>query len=227
MKIGPVDIRNQTFKKKMSGVDDEEVQTFLDLVADRLEEEILSSEELRGKIDRLQIRLEEYESLERSLRNSLVSAEQLASERVGSAEKEARIIIKNAEVDAEKIVLAARGELSRLRAELDDLRRQKITYVERFRALLRSQAKILEASIQTFDPDHAESTTEPLEGPGSARAKRRGTAERPVASPPGSRRADVERASSELDAGALASYLGEEGLFANMDVSEKPGREED
>jgi cell division initiation protein len=226
MKIGPVDIRNQTFKKKMNGVDDEEVQTFLDLVADRLEEEILSSEDLRGKIDRLQVRLEEYESLERSLRNSLVSAEQLASERVASAEKEARIIIKNAEVDGEKIVLGARGELSRLRAELDDLRRQKITYVERFRALLRSQGKILEASIQTFDPDHEESRTEPIEETSASKAKRRGAAERPSA-PTGPRRANVERASSELDTGALASYLGEEGLFANIDASEKPGREED
>ena len=98
--------------------------------------------------------LEEYRKLEGTLRDSLISAERVCEDRMAASEKEARIRVKNAEIDAEKIVLGARNELGRLRAEIDDLRRQKITYVERFRALLRSQAKILEASVEELDPDH-------------------------------------------------------------------------
>jgi vacuolar-type H+-ATPase subunit H len=83
----------------------------------------------------------------------MLSAERLVDDRSAQAEKEAQIVIKNAEVQAGKILLQAREELGRLKAEMDDLRRQKVTYVERFRALLRSQGKILEASLETFDPD--------------------------------------------------------------------------
>lgn len=158
MKIGPVDIRNHEFSKKMRGVDDAEVRAYLDLVADRLEEVILEADALRGRLARLEAQMQEYSTLEESLRSSLISAKQISDERIGAADREARIILKNAEVDAEKVVVGARGELARLRAELDDLRRQKLTYVERFRALLRSQVKILEASVESLDPDDDHAT---------------------------------------------------------------------
>jgi cell division initiation protein len=161
MKIGPVDIRNHTFSKKLQGVDEAEVRAYLDLVADRLEESIVEAEELRASVDRAEARVEEYTKLESALRDSLLSAERLSEERREGADREARIRIKNAELDAEKIVLAARQELGRLRADLDDLRRQKITYVERFRALLRSQVKILEASVAELDPDQRPAGRDP------------------------------------------------------------------
>lgn len=153
MKIGPIDIRNHVFTKRMRGVDEHEVHDYLDLVADRLEEVILEAEELRGQIDRLEGEVRDHRALERSLRDSMLSAERLVDDRTAQAEKEAQIVVKNAEVQAGKILLQAREELGRLRAEIDDLRRQKVTYVERFRALLRSQGKILEASLESFDPD--------------------------------------------------------------------------
>jgi cell division initiation protein len=161
MKIGPVDIRNHTFTKKLNGVDESEVRAYLDMVADRLEESIVEGEELRATIDRVEGRVDEYAKLEGALRDSLISAERIAEERREGSEREARIVIKNAEVDAEKILLAARQELGRLRADIDDLRRQKVTYVERFRALLRSQVKILEASVEELDPDQSRSSAQP------------------------------------------------------------------
>lgn len=181
MKIGPIDIRNHTFTKKMRGVDEHEVHEYLDLVADRLEEAILEGEELRGRIDRLETEVRDHRALERSLRDSMLSAERLVDDRSAQAEKEAQIVIKNAEVQAGKILLQSREELGRLKAEADDLRRQKITYVERFRALLRSQTKILEASLETFDPDGAPF---PLAAAPAERAERAETAE-PPASPSG------------------------------------------
>jgi len=162
MKIGPVDIRNHTFTKKMRGVDESEVRDFLDLAADRLEECILEMEDLRSKLDRMEAEVKEYRTLERKMRDSLLSAEQLVDDRVAQAEKEAQIIIKNAEVQGEKLLLGSRTEAGRLQAEIDDLRRQKVTYIERFRALLRSQVKILEASLESFDPDVDPATIRPV-----------------------------------------------------------------
>jgi cell division initiation protein len=178
MKIGPVDIRNHSFVKRgMRGLDEAEVRAYLELVADQLQETILEAEELRTKIDQLERSVVDYRGLEQNLRDSLLSAGRLSDDRLAQAEKEAQILIKEAEIQADKILLRSREEAGRLQAAIDDLRRQRITYLERFRALLRSQIKILEASVVTFDPEPSEEESalprQPLPPPA-----------RPAASPP-------------------------------------------
>ena len=150
MKLGPVDIRNHTFQKKMRGIDDAEVRAYLDLVADRLEESIQEAVQLREAAERTAQDIREYRAMEKALRESLVAAERITEERLSVAEREARLIVKNAEVEGEKIVAHAREWSARYRAELEDLRRQRTTFLERFRALLSSQSKILEASSHVF-----------------------------------------------------------------------------
>jgi cell division initiation protein len=150
MKIGPVDIRNHTFQKKMRGIDDAEVRAYLDLVADRLEEAIQETIELREVLERSNQEIREYRAMEKALRESLISAERITEDRLGIAEREARLIVKNAEVEAEKIMAHTRETSSRHRAEIEDLRRQRTTFLERFRALLSSQSKILEATAREF-----------------------------------------------------------------------------
>lgn len=150
MKIGPVDIRNHTFQRKTRGIDDAEVRAYLDLVADRLEEAIQEAIQLREAGERTAQDIREYRAMEKALRESLVAAERITEERLGIAEREARLIVKNAEVEGEKIVAHAREWSARYRAELEDLRRQRTTFLERFRALLSSQSKILEASAKDF-----------------------------------------------------------------------------
>lgn len=204
MKIGPVDIRNRTFTKKMRGVDEQEVRDVLDLAADRLEELILETDDLRTKIDRMEVDLREYKVLERSMRDSMLSAERLVDDRSAQAEKEAQIVIKNAEVQADKLLGQAREDLGRFKAEIDDLRRQKVTYVERFRALLRSQVKILEASLESFDPDGELDAVRSVLEPSPAPPPPPGAPQRPAdnytVAPPSNP--------------ASNPYVGQDGLFA-------------
>ena len=64
MKIGPVDIRNHTFRKKLQGVDPAEVEAYLELVADRLEESVEETHALEEKIADMQRELAEYKKQE-------------------------------------------------------------------------------------------------------------------------------------------------------------------
>jgi len=235
MKIGPVDIRNHSFsRRKMRGVDEAEVTAYLELVADRLEEAVLEAEDLRGRIDRLEKELEEYRQLDRTLRDSLLSAERLADGRLEQVEREARIIVKNAEVEAEKVAGAALAQAASIRGTLDDLRRQRLTYVERFRALLRSQMKILEASVESFDPelDEVERTLDHIDdGTPSAAAPGASAPHAPSAPPPGPSappHAPAPPSPTRAPSGASqssAAYVGEEGLFGA--VSRERRHEED
>lgn len=275
MKIGPVDIRNHSFSKKMRGVDEAEVRAYLDLVADRLEECVREVEELRDSVERAHVEIREYKAMERTLRDSLVSAERVTEERLALAEREGRLVVKNAEVESERILAHAREMSAKYRADIEDLRRQRTTFLERFRALLSSQSKILEASARDFnsienpEPPKTESRVEPRpEARAESRAEARGDVRpevRPSASPHDSRpdaRASFlsvpfepvssrtfERASSppasvvapviaSVPAAAssvhpssmghpapdssIASYLGEEGLFAAPATGDSP-----
>lgn len=225
MKIGPVDIRNHSFsKRKVRGVDEGEVAAFLELVAERMEEILLDQEDLHGKIARLEQELGDYRDLDRSLRDSLVSAERLSDGRLEQAERESRIILKNAEVEGEKLIGAAREEVRSVRASLNDLRRQRVTYIERFRALLRSQLKILEASVDNYAPDldDVERTLDAIDArPGAGADVAAGSPSVPTAlpqdTPPVSE--STEWKASENQPGVSSttppgSYLGEEGLFS-------------
>ncbi len=222
MNIEPVDIRNHVFQqKKMRGIDESEIRAYLDLIADRLEAAVLEADDLRGTIDHLEREIGEYRQLEKALRDSLLSAERITEERLSLADKEARIVLKNAEVDAEKIVLGSRQETARLRADLDDLRRQRVTYIERFRALLRSQEKILEASVESFDPESA--SMDAARGVAETASTILGSTAPPMVSTPAPPPLDPTSASpppwSAKPTGKptepAGSYLGEEGLFAS------------
>jgi cell division initiation protein len=222
MKIGPVDIRNHAFvKRTMRGLDEGEVRAYLDLVADGLQEAILEAEELRTKIDRLEREIVEYRGLEQSMRESLLSASKITDDRLAQAEKEAQILIKDAEVQGEKLLLRSREEAGRLRAAIDDLRRQRTTYVERFRALLRSQMKILEASVAGFDPESTEAAevrdTPPIPPP-------------PAAAPPPMPQPSWTAAAPHLPppvppSDPPLSYLGESGLFSATGREGDPSRD--
>jgi cell division initiation protein len=202
MKIGPVDIRNHTFQRKaMRGIEEAEIRAYLDLVADRLEEAIREAGEMRDLVDRANAEIREYRAMEKTLRDSLVSAERVGEERLSLAEREARLILKNAEVEGEKILAHARESGARYRAELEDLRRQRMTFFERFRALLSSQSKILEASAREF---HAPEVDVP----------RTHEPSRFIEPPP------IPPRSAEHSEASFSSYLGEEGLFATPPAGE-------
>jgi cell division initiation protein len=243
MRIGPVDIRNHSFvKRAMRGFDESEVRAYLDLVADSLQESILEAEELRGRIDRLEREIANFRNLEQSMRESLLSASKITDDRLAQAEKEAQILIKDAEVEGEKILLRSREEAGRLRAAIDDLRRQRTTYVERFRALLRSQMKILEASVAGFDPEATEAvdarraSTPPPVGPppmpqGAAAAGQSSPPLRPepavgqTAPPPHWGPTSPVPPPVPPSDPPLGSYLGEPGLYSSSGREGDPSRD--
>ncbi len=231
MKIGPVDIRNHTFPVKMRGLDEGQVRAFLDLIADRLEELLEENRNAEDSVAALRAQLEEYRGLEKSLRDSLLSAERVTEERLAHAEREARLIVKNAEVHVDRMLADANERIAGARAELEDLRRQRVSYVERFRALLRSQSRILEASMDDFG-EGAQTAGEVLET--IRKASRQGTPSQPLlpkahspadlgvaagesARPAGERAANLEPAAEPAN-----RYLGEEGLFSRQSGTESP-----
>ncbi len=151
MKVSPLDIRKQSFKKTLRGVDPEEVRMFLELVASEYEKVVQDNAMMAEKLSYQEERLDEYRQLEKSLRNSLVTAERITAESREASDREAERIIGDAQKRAERILEDSRERLQRLVQEVESLRNKKEVYVRRFRTMIESQLGVLQENEQQFD----------------------------------------------------------------------------
>jgi cell division initiation protein len=150
MRITPLDIRKQEFRKTMRGLDADEVYAFLTTVAEEYEAVLSDNKKLRERIVDLEQRLQEYKKIETNLRNTLLTAERVTNETRENARREASLIVREAEVDAEKAAEAIRAHTQELRREVLELKRQKDNYLTRFRTLLESHSRVLDGFQEDF-----------------------------------------------------------------------------
>ncbi|MBU8920549.1 MAG: DivIVA domain-containing protein [Bacteroidales bacterium] len=152
MRITPLDIRKQEFKKTMRGLDSDEVYAFLNTVAEEYETVLSDNKRLRERIVELEERLKEFKSMETNLRNTLLTAERITAEAKENARKEAGLIVREAEVEAEKAAETIRAHTQQLRREILELKKNKDNYITRMRTLLDSHQNV----ISGFEDDFAE-----------------------------------------------------------------------
>ncbi len=125
MNVTPLDLRQQKFKIAMRGYDRGEVDALLAEVADDYEGAIREADRLRQEVTRLEELLAEHRSEEKSLRNTLVSAQRLADEMREAAERDGQRIVHDAETRADLLVQKAQGRHEDLQREIDGLRARR------------------------------------------------------------------------------------------------------
>jgi cell division initiation protein len=133
MNVTPLDLRQQKFKTAMRGYDRGEVDALLAEVADDYEGALREADRLRQEVARLESALAEHRSEEKSLKNTLVSAQRLADGLRDTAHQDAQRLVKEAEGRADQLVQKAQLRLEELQREIDGLkmrRRETETSVE-------------------------------------------------------------------------------------------------
>jgi cell division initiation protein len=145
MNITPLDITQKQFRKVFRGLDPEEVEAFLGLVAVEFESLVKDVVALREDNQRKAEEIQEYKRRERTLQETLVTAQKASEEIRESARKEAEITISDAELQAEKIVQAAHARFLRIVDDINELKRQRIQFETNVRSIVESHVKLLEA----------------------------------------------------------------------------------
>ena len=152
MKMTPLDIRKQAFKRVVRGYDRDEVQAFLAMIADEFERLNTESIQLRESEGRLQVEVERYRDLEQTLQEMLKTAQQTADDVRDNARKEGRLIVKEAEILANQAVEKARTQVRAIRTDIVDLKNQRDMFVAKFQALVQAQGDFL-AQLTFTDAD--------------------------------------------------------------------------
>jgi len=152
LKMTPLDIRKQAFKRVVRGYDRDEVQAFLEMIADEFERLNTENIQLRESEGRLQSEVERYRELEQTLQEMLKTAQQTADDVRDNARKEGRLIVKEAEILANRAVEKARVQVRAIRSDIVDLKNQRDMFLMKFQALVQAQGDFL-AQLSFTDAD--------------------------------------------------------------------------
>jgi cell division initiation protein len=144
MRITPLDIRKQEFRKAMRGLDAEEVYAFLSTVGDEYESILNDNKALRERLLELDDKVQEYRTMERTLRDTLLTAERVTLESRENARREAGLIIKEAQIEAERALRGINTNAMHLRQEVSQLRGQRESYIGRMKVIAESLLRFIE-----------------------------------------------------------------------------------
>ena len=167
MRITPLDIQQMVFKVSFRGYDKEEVNRFLEELAQTVESLNRDNAVQREKILFLEQQLAELKRTEATLSSTLLSAQSLAEDVKRNAQREADLVIKEAELKASELIRQARVELTDTQRDLLSLQKQRLLMIERLRASLRMFERLFEVEEQEAFHDAETASEEKLEGESS------------------------------------------------------------
>ena len=144
--LTPLDVRRYDFGRALRGYNPARVDQFRDQVAEEMERLTRINQDLDAKARSFHEQLRHFREKDKAMNDALVSAQQLRGELKEQAEKEAQLIIREAEQEGEKLREQARADVRRMEEELDALDRSRRTYLAQMRTLIARQLSEVEAS---------------------------------------------------------------------------------
>ena len=156
MRLTPLDIRQQQFRVRLfRGFDPQEVDAFLEDVAEDYESVLKENGLLREQLNALEERSRGLADREKALQDTLLATQRLAEEMKESARREAQLIMREAELRGDKFVEDLRAEEAHLRSAINELKRARRQVAEDLRATLERYNRIFTTDLADDDRDEA------------------------------------------------------------------------
>ncbi|MFC1516675.1 DivIVA domain-containing protein, partial [Thermodesulfobacteriota bacterium] len=118
MKITSLDIQQQQFRTRFRGFDVQEVDAFLDRLADAFEASQSEIDWLQEEIRRLKFETQGYREREETFKRAMLNSQRVLDQMKETAQKSSELIIAEAEVKAEKILNRAHNRLAKLHEDI-------------------------------------------------------------------------------------------------------------
>jgi DivIVA domain-containing protein len=148
--LSPLDIRRFDFGSALRGYDKARVDEFRDQVAAEVEYLHKQCVELETKAKGFHEQLRAFRERDKALNEALISAQQLRGEIREQADREAKLILREATAEGEKLIEQARAQVRSVQAELDALLRTRRAFLVQLRAVAQRQLAELDAAEGAF-----------------------------------------------------------------------------
>jgi cell division initiation protein len=136
MKLTPLDIHHKEFRHGLRGYNVEEVDAFLDEVADEFERLFKENIDLSEKNEAAQQAVRQYQEQEQTIRNTMISAQTSAEEIVKKSQDEATAVLRDAEMKAKEIIHNALTQKQQVQNELIRIKQAEEEFRSTFKTLL-------------------------------------------------------------------------------------------
>ena len=143
MPLSPLDIHNKEFSRGFRGYAEDEVNEFLDQIIKDYEIILREKRELEEKVKTMTEQMKHYNALEDTLSKSIVVAQEAAEDVRRNSQKESKLIVKEAEKNADRIINEALAKARRVTIEIDELKKQSKVFRNRFKMLVEAQLDLL------------------------------------------------------------------------------------
>ncbi len=147
MRITPLDIQQKNFPVKFRGFDVEEVYAFLEIIREEMEELLRENANLKENVQRSDNHIKEYKDMEATLRETLVTAQQMVEDYKSNARKEAELLIKEAELKADSLIKDAQEKVIKIHEDIVDLKGVRRHFKEELKRLIENHTRMLEFDV--------------------------------------------------------------------------------
>jgi cell division initiation protein len=144
MKISPMDLQRQTFAQKLRGFDPAEVRTYLNIVAEEVAALQRERDGLAQEVQSLRALVDEHHQRETILKNTLLTAQRLSEEIKDVARKQSESVVKEAEIQADRLIELAQSRAQEVERGILDLRAHRSSLRTDVRALITRLTHILD-----------------------------------------------------------------------------------
>lgn len=150
MKIAPYEIQQKQFRVRFRGLDVNKVNSFLELVRQEFEKLQDENALIKEQLARSDEKLREYKQIENSLRETVVTAQQMVQDYKANAVREAESILKEADIRTDNMLGDAMEKAVKVHEDIVELKGARKLFKDEVKMLVRSHMKMLDSSRENM-----------------------------------------------------------------------------
>jgi cell division initiation protein len=144
MKITAMEITNKEFKRTIRGYSPDEVDEFLDKIAEDYENLYKENSTIKEKLSNIEDKIEHYNKMENTIQNTLLLAQNAAEQARENAKKESELIVKNANDTAQRIIDKAHHDVLQITDDFERMKQEFCKFRTKFRSFMESQLEMFD-----------------------------------------------------------------------------------
>jgi len=149
--ITPLDIQNKVFKRSIWGLKPKDVNAFLNDMINDYEKMYKENIEFKDKIGMLSDQIRQYNTMEETLKSTLLIAQKTAEEVSLNARNKADVIVENAEDTGKHIISRAREDVRDIKEEYEHLKKEIFIFKTRYESFMKAQLFSLEDFYKSIE----------------------------------------------------------------------------
>jgi cell division initiation protein len=152
-RLTPLEIQKHEFTRKWKGYDPVEVENFLALVADEMEELARANSDFETRVRILQEENSEHRERERILKETLLAAQRASEDIRASTQKQAELIVQEAQDSSERLTHNALQRSAEIEKAIHELKIQRANFRLQLQKMLELFQTVLEFDREEDDKE--------------------------------------------------------------------------